>query len=309
MRVVLAASVIAGMVLSSVSSLNAQVIQGLVLNALNGEPLGDVSVVILDKNGVIQRGYLTDVDGTYTLACPKPGTYKLRVGGMGFRTWDSPPMKMTEEQTVDYAVRLVPEGEDPGLAGFKQRMTEGNGVLLSEKEIPKEGGSSDQTLEEIAEEISSKLAKFGRFSLRITADWAHAGPFRSRLGSNASIGARHQIRDVSLRDCELKYTAEFSFSSGVSSSTVSDATIPLWIIDVGSVRVQRYELPSQLRATNPRWQVFLRAANGTEGFTLTRSDKTRLRVWEHSIPIDKSRNAEEFAEALRQAATLCEAHL
>ena len=141
MRVVLSVSVIAGMVLSSVSFLNAQVIQGLVVNALNGEPLADVSVVLLDKNGAIQRGYLTDVDGLYTLACPKSGTYTLRIGGMGFPTWDSPPMKVGKEQTVDFTVRLVPEGEESGLAGFKQRMKEGNGVFLSEKEIRKKGGT------------------------------------------------------------------------------------------------------------------------------------------------------------------------
>ena len=141
MRVVLSVSVIAGMVLSSVSFLNAQVIQGLVVNALNGEPLADVSVVLLDKNGAIQRGYLTDGDGLYTLACPKSGTYTLRIGGMGFPTWDSPPMKVAKEQTVDFTVRLVPEGEESGLAGFKQRMKEGNGVFLSEKEIRKKGGT------------------------------------------------------------------------------------------------------------------------------------------------------------------------
>ncbi len=141
MRVVLSATVIAGMVLSSVSSLNAQVIEGLVINALNGDPLGDVSVVLIDKNGDIKRGYLTDVDGVYTLACPEPGTYKLRIGGAGFPTWDSPPLKVAKEQTVDFTVRLVPEGEESGLAGFKQRMKEGKGVFLSEKEIRNKGGS------------------------------------------------------------------------------------------------------------------------------------------------------------------------
>ncbi|MFQ5704794.1 MAG: hypothetical protein ACE5HT_12330 [Gemmatimonadales bacterium] len=173
--------------------------------------------------------------------------------------------------------------------------------------MAQEPDSSDQALEEIAEWMSSKLPKFGRFSLRLTADWAHAGAFRSTMGSNRSLGARHQIRDVSLRNCELKYTAEFSLTSGTSSPSVSDATLPLWIIDVGSVRVQRYELPGDLRATNPRWEVVLRAPNGTEGFTLTGSDKTQVRVWQHNIPIDKSRNAEELAEVVRGAARLCEA--
>ncbi|MFQ5703609.1 MAG: carboxypeptidase-like regulatory domain-containing protein [Gemmatimonadales bacterium] len=126
--------------LSLASPTKAQTIKGKVLNALNGQPLGDVSLVLLDKNGAIKRGYLTDVDGVYELACPKAGTYTLRVGGAGFPTWDSAPMKIDKDQTVDFTVRLVAENAETGLEGFEQRRKEGKGVFLTEEDIRGRGG-------------------------------------------------------------------------------------------------------------------------------------------------------------------------
>ena len=142
MRVILTVTAAAAIISAPVAGLNAQVISGLVLNAANGEPIADASVVLLDKEGAIKRGYLTEADGLYTLICPKPGTYTLRVGGMGFPPWDSPPMKVAKDQTVDFTVRLFPEGAaGAGLEGFEVRREKGEGVFLTAQEIRKRGGT------------------------------------------------------------------------------------------------------------------------------------------------------------------------
>ncbi len=106
-----------------VPSLNAQTIKGVILNSATKLPVADASVVLIDKNGAIKRGYLTDQDGAYTLMCPEPGTYTLRVGGAGFPTWDSQPMKVKGNETVEFTVRLVPDGSSV-IEGFLDRWTD-----------------------------------------------------------------------------------------------------------------------------------------------------------------------------------------
>lgn len=123
-------------------SLDAQVIQGVVLDAATSRTIADASVVLLDKNGKIRRGTLTEPDGTYSLVAPEAGKYTLRVGGYGYTSSDSAPVELEEGQTLEMTLRISKEGAAPaGFEAFYQRKARGEGVFLTEEEIRSRGGS------------------------------------------------------------------------------------------------------------------------------------------------------------------------
>jgi len=165
--------------------------------------------------------------------------------------------------------------------------------------------STEETLGELTQYFEARLPKFGRFSVNVTGDWAHAGDFRPTVGSNRSIEAWHTIRDVSVDSCTLRYTATLQASGDRTEPLRWEAILPLADIDIPQMRVQRYELPAQLRATNTRWEVYLQAVGG--GFTVVDADRAQHTVWRVSIPIDRKNNAREVEQKLREAAQLCRA--
>ena len=120
----------------------AQIVAGVVIDAQTGNRLADASVTLLDRDGKILAGRLTEPDGTFLLPCPKDGRYIVRAGGMGYITWDSDEIKIGKDETYELQIRLQPErAGSGGIAAFEQRRAKGDGVFLTEDEIRDRGGS------------------------------------------------------------------------------------------------------------------------------------------------------------------------
>ncbi len=139
----MATGVLAGLALSVLGAvpLHAQEITGVVMNGATGEPVADASVVLMDSKGKLVRGTLTEPDGSYTLACPKAGTYTLRVGGANLETWDSPPIEVKTDETKNYDVRIGGSGTK-GLATFHRRREQhADAVFLGPEEVESKGGN------------------------------------------------------------------------------------------------------------------------------------------------------------------------
>ncbi len=94
----------------------------------------------MDSKGKLVRGTLTEPDGSYTLVCPKTGTYTLRVGGANLDTWDSPPIAVKTDETVTYDIRIGAAGA--GLGIFERRREAHPGaVFLDPEAIANKGGN------------------------------------------------------------------------------------------------------------------------------------------------------------------------
>ena len=139
----------------------------------------------------------------------------------------------------------------------------------------------------------------------LPASRAHVGNFRPTVGSNRSVEAQHQIRSVSLDSCTLRYLSTFQVSGDRVEPLRWEVILPLWNIDIPETRVQRNELPRELRATNARWEVYVQAVG--DGFTVIDADRAEHTVWRESIPINRKNNAQEVEQKLRLAAQLCRA--
>lgn len=124
---VLAAAILGGPV-------EAQVIKGIVQDGGTGQPVADASVVLLDAQGQIKRGTLTEPDGSYELQCPGEGSYTVRVGGPGFSTWDSPPLRVGKEDVVDFMIRIHREGAGI-IEVFERRRASRDGIFLTAEDI------------------------------------------------------------------------------------------------------------------------------------------------------------------------------
>ncbi len=116
----------------------AQEIVGSVSDGATGQALGDASVVLMDNKGGIQRGTLTNPDGTFALVAPKAGKYTLRVGYPGYATIDSPVLEVKKGAVVEFSAQIFAEGGTP--PGFAMRRAVGNGHFLSRDELQRRGG-------------------------------------------------------------------------------------------------------------------------------------------------------------------------
>jgi hypothetical protein len=130
-----------GAVLLWSASASAQTVTGVVRNGASGEPVADASVTLLDDRGRVQRGWLTEADGAFTLAAPRAGTFKVRAGARGYAVWDSQPLKLDADKSVELDIVLVPESGLVGLASFEQRRAGGKGTFFTEQEIKARGGA------------------------------------------------------------------------------------------------------------------------------------------------------------------------
>lgn len=139
MRISRVAIVLAVAALVGPQLLEAQVIIGVVMDAASGQRLADASVVLMDEDGKIVAGRLSEPDGTYSIPCPGPGKYTLRSGGPGYNPWDSPVIEVGEGETIELPVRLIKEGSGTGLEAFERRRAAGVGVFLVEEDLRGKG--------------------------------------------------------------------------------------------------------------------------------------------------------------------------
>ena len=122
-------------------SLHSQTMRGTVKDGNNGVPIADASVVLMDSDGKIQRGTLTEPDGTFILVAPDEGLYTLRVGAASYAVQNTPPLSVLEgqEAQVDILLRSedLPSGPPPG---FAQRMARGEGQFITREQIDQSPG-------------------------------------------------------------------------------------------------------------------------------------------------------------------------
>jgi len=121
--------------------LAAQTVSGTVKHGGTGEPIADASVVLLDRNGRVQRGTLTEPDGTFSLVAPEKGNYALRIGAMGFVTRDTPPLRIEGDDARPLEILLTPEDESGRLGGFAERMARGEGIFITREDINARSGN------------------------------------------------------------------------------------------------------------------------------------------------------------------------
>jgi hypothetical protein len=122
-------------------SLHSQTMRGMVKDGNSGVPIADASVVLMDSDGKIQRGTLTEPDGSFVLVAPDEGLYTLRVGAASYAVQNTPPLSVLEgqEAQVDILLRVEdqPAGPPPG---FTQRMALGEGQFITREQIDESPG-------------------------------------------------------------------------------------------------------------------------------------------------------------------------
>ncbi len=124
--------------------LGAQTVQGLVKDMGSGAPVADASVVLLDHRGAVQRGTLSEPDGSFVIHAPKAGKYVLRVGAAGYDTKDSPEFQVEGNGTAEMTVLLI-SNTATGPPGFDLRRSQGKGIFLTREDI--ENASANQFTE------------------------------------------------------------------------------------------------------------------------------------------------------------------
>jgi len=178
---VLHLALVTAMLSTAAQTIDAQTVAGVVKDAGSGTPVVDASVVLLDDKGKIQRGTLTELDGSFTITAPKAGKYSLRVGAAGYNTTDAPQFELKDAQTADIDI-LLTSATETGPPGFAARRGRGQGEFLTREEIQKAG--------------SGQLTEVLRFVPGVTVvPLPQTGDNATRPPTIASQVPRENIRD------------------------------------------------------------------------------------------------------------------
>lgn len=78
------------------------IVQGLVINSKNNEPVPFANIIIYNTN----KGLATNFDGEFILKEIKPGFIKLKVSAVGFETYVSPEIMVTNAKKVNFDIPL-----------------------------------------------------------------------------------------------------------------------------------------------------------------------------------------------------------
>jgi len=87
------------------SALHAAEIRGKVINAMGGEALNQVNVVVLET----KISTTTSIGGEFDLAHVAPGSYTLRLDAAGYRLLTIPFTLHAEDEVKEFSISLVPE--------------------------------------------------------------------------------------------------------------------------------------------------------------------------------------------------------
>ena len=118
------------------TSMLAQTLRGTVKDGNTGVPIADASVVLMDEDGRIQRGTLTEPDGSFVLVAPDNGVYTLRVGAANYAVQNTPPLSVETSDEAQVDVLLQSEDQPIGPPpGFAQRMSRGEGQFITREQI------------------------------------------------------------------------------------------------------------------------------------------------------------------------------
>ena len=132
-------------------SLGAQIVRGIVVDAVTGAPVEGAGLWVLDADGKpLGSGVLSGDSGVFALQLPKPGAYRLRVARLGYAALTTDSLVLAqgemvalrialEERAVSLgAVQITERTALPGtgmLDGFELRRLRGIGRFITRADI------------------------------------------------------------------------------------------------------------------------------------------------------------------------------
>ena len=129
-------------------------IVGIVINATTGNPIEYASVSLVNQNSnEVEVGQLTLLDGRFILSGFHKGSYKLSIAFMGFETWTSENINITDNNikkdlgTIGLNIKSI-ESEDVNITEQKEayEFTADKIVYTPEKDIIASSGSAEDVL-------------------------------------------------------------------------------------------------------------------------------------------------------------------
>ena len=75
-----------------VATLSAQTVHGELVGAATAQPIAYALVLLVDSSGHERARTLSDPAGQFVLLAPSPGTYRIRILRIGFKSFESPAM-------------------------------------------------------------------------------------------------------------------------------------------------------------------------------------------------------------------------
>ena len=76
------------------ANLPAQTIRGELVGAITSQPVTYALVLLVDAAGHERARTLSDAAGQFVLLAPSPGTYRVRILRIGFKSFESPAMQL-----------------------------------------------------------------------------------------------------------------------------------------------------------------------------------------------------------------------
>lgn len=101
-RIILALYITLFINLAYAQNFNNGIVQGQVINSKNNEPVPFANIIIYNTN----KGLATNFDGEFILKEIKPGFIKLKVSAVGFETYVSPEIMVTNARKVNFDIPL-----------------------------------------------------------------------------------------------------------------------------------------------------------------------------------------------------------
>lgn len=98
--------------------LEAQTIQGRVLEAVDQAPVATALVRLVDEDGEVRRLSAADSVGGFSLTAPAPGTYRLEVERIGFEPFETPLLEVPNPDGV-YPIELLLERSPVPIRGLE----------------------------------------------------------------------------------------------------------------------------------------------------------------------------------------------
>lgn len=93
----------------AVTPVQAQVVQGRVVDAETGGPVAGATVRLIDASGEERSRTAADSVGRYRVSAPEPGRYTVRAEMLGYQTGETEPLLLSDTvSVVDRQVELSP---------------------------------------------------------------------------------------------------------------------------------------------------------------------------------------------------------
>ncbi len=119
-----------------ITPIAAQSIAGTVKDRTTGAAVAEASLILMSDDNRIQRGTLSETNGTFLLEAPAAGTYVLRVGAAGYLTSDIRDFTIREEQADQLEILLTADPSVSGApSGFFERMARGSGEFITRQQV------------------------------------------------------------------------------------------------------------------------------------------------------------------------------